>query len=91
MTDSKVVSPAEAGVSGIHANGDITITRGTTEIGAGSITADGAMQIGGVITANGTVSFDKIYTGYLFRCGLQRGGRGDRKGKSAEQGGLYQF
>jgi len=60
MTDSKVVSPAESGVSGIHANGDITITGGTTEIGAGSISSENNIHIGGIITSNGVPSYENI-------------------------------
>lgn len=60
MTDSKVVSPAESGVSGIHANGDITITGGTTEIGAGNISSENNIHIGGIITSNGVPSYENI-------------------------------
>ena len=60
MSDSMVVSPALAGVSGIHANGDITITRGTTEIGAGSISSGNNIHIGGIITSNGVPSYENI-------------------------------
>ena len=63
ISDSDVTSTGSDGGSSIKATGSVSVTGGTTEIGAGSITADGAMQIGGVITANGTVSFDKIHAG----------------------------
>lgn len=60
MTDSNVVSPANSGVSGIHANGDIIISGGTTEIGAGGISSESNIQVGGVVTANGKPSYENI-------------------------------
>lgn len=63
VSDSDIISSGNAGGFSIKATGNVSVTGGTTELGAGSITADGAMQIGGVITANGTISFDNIHAG----------------------------
>lgn len=63
ISDSDIISSGNAGGSSIKATGSVSVTGGTTEIGAGSINADGSVQIGGVITSNGTISFDKIHAG----------------------------
>lgn len=47
----------------ILARGDISITGGKTEIGGGKISSDKNIYIGGLITSNGTPSYDKIEGG----------------------------
>lgn len=60
MKDSNVISPGGSGASGIDVSGDITITGGTTEIGAGSISYGNNIHIGGIITSNGVPSYENI-------------------------------
>ncbi len=60
MKDSNVISPGGSGASGIDVSGDITITGGTTEIGAGSISSGNNIHIGGIITSNGVPSYENI-------------------------------
>ncbi|MCI8584087.1 MAG: hypothetical protein HFH13_13295 [Dorea sp.] len=60
INDSNVISPGSSGVSGIHAKGDILIAGGNTEIGQGNISSENNIQIGGVITSDGTPSYENI-------------------------------
>ncbi len=60
MSNSNVISPGGSGSSGIHADDDITITGGTTEIGAGSISSKNNIHIGGIVTSNGVPSYENI-------------------------------
>ena len=63
MTDSNVISPGSAGVNGIHATGDISVTGGSIEIGEGKISSGNQMLIGGTITSNGVPSYDNVESG----------------------------
>lgn len=63
MTDSNVISPGSAGVNGIHAAGDISVTGGSIEIGEGKISSGNQMIIGGTITSNGVPSYDNVESG----------------------------
>ena len=63
MTDSNVISPGSAGVNGICATGDISVTGGSIEIGEGKISSGNQMLIGGTITSNGVPSYDNVESG----------------------------
>ena len=63
MTDSNVISPGSAGVNGICATGDISVTGGSIEIGEGKISSGNQMIIGGTITSNGVPSYDNVESG----------------------------
>lgn len=60
MTDSNIISPGSAGVNGIRATGDISVTGGSIEIGEGKISSGNQMIIGGTITSNGVPSYDNV-------------------------------
>ena len=63
MTDSNIISPGSAGVNGIRATGDISVTGGSIEIGEGKISSGNQMIIGGTITSNGVPSYDNVESG----------------------------
>ncbi|MCI8466367.1 MAG: hypothetical protein HFI63_11050 [Lachnospiraceae bacterium] len=55
LTSSEVHAP-----NSIYAHGDISITGGTTEIGGGAIRSEKDIYIGGAVTSDGVLSYDKV-------------------------------
>ena len=63
IKDSDITASGNANNKSISAVGSISITGGTTEIGAGGIASEKNVHIGGVILSNGTPSYDNIQNG----------------------------
>ncbi len=55
LSGSEVYAP-----DSIYAHGDISIVGGTTEIGQGNIRSERDVYVGGPVTSDGVVSYDKI-------------------------------